>query len=152
MLAAGRDVAVLCQGDPFFYGSFMYLFARLAERVPVRDRAGRLVARPPAPPRPRWPLAARDDALDGDPGRRSPTTSSTRRLAAADAAAIIKLGRHFARVRDVARRGSASPTMRVTSSVRAWRASACCRSTRSMPASVPYFAMILLHRRGEAGR
>src|SRR6185369_9057732 len=30
-LAAGRDVAVLCLGDPFFYGSFMYLFARLAE-------------------------------------------------------------------------------------------------------------------------
>ena len=34
-LEAGRDVAVLCQGDPFFYGSFMYLFARLAERFVV---------------------------------------------------------------------------------------------------------------------
>src|SRR5581483_9225117 len=29
-LKAGRDTAVLCLGDPFFYGSFMYLFARLA--------------------------------------------------------------------------------------------------------------------------
>jgi precorrin-2/cobalt-factor-2 C20-methyltransferase len=34
-LEAGRDVAVLCQGDPFFYGSFMYLFARLARRFTV---------------------------------------------------------------------------------------------------------------------
>ncbi len=34
-VAAGRDVAVLCQGDPFFYGSFIYLFARLAARFPV---------------------------------------------------------------------------------------------------------------------
>jgi precorrin-2/cobalt-factor-2 C20-methyltransferase len=34
-LAADRDVAVLCEGDPFFYGSFMYLFARLAEQWPV---------------------------------------------------------------------------------------------------------------------
>ena len=31
-LDAGRDVAVLCEGDPFFYGSFMYLFERLAGR------------------------------------------------------------------------------------------------------------------------
>ena len=29
-LEAGRDVAALCEGDPFFYGSFMYLFGRLA--------------------------------------------------------------------------------------------------------------------------
>src|SRR3546814_6496752 len=35
-LAAGRDVAVLCEGDPFFYGSFMYLFGRMAGRFPVQ--------------------------------------------------------------------------------------------------------------------
>ncbi len=35
-LEAGRDVAVLCEGDPFFYGSFMYLFGRMAERFPVQ--------------------------------------------------------------------------------------------------------------------
>src|SRR3546814_9303628 len=34
-LSAGRDVAVLCEGDPFFYGSFMYLFGRLAEKFPI---------------------------------------------------------------------------------------------------------------------
>ena len=34
-LDADRDVAVLCEGDPFFYGSFMYLFGRMAERFPV---------------------------------------------------------------------------------------------------------------------
>ena len=31
-LNAGRDVAVICEGDPFFYGSYMYLHDRLAER------------------------------------------------------------------------------------------------------------------------
>src|SRR5947207_6530774 len=30
-LDQGRDVVMLCEGDPFFYGSFMYLFARLAK-------------------------------------------------------------------------------------------------------------------------
>ena len=34
-LRAGRDAAVLCEGDPFFYGSFMYLFGRMAEEFPV---------------------------------------------------------------------------------------------------------------------
>ncbi len=34
-LEAGSDVAVLCEGDPFFYGSFMYLFARMAARHTV---------------------------------------------------------------------------------------------------------------------
>ena len=35
-LADGRDVAVLCEGDPFVYGSFMYIFARLAKHFAVR--------------------------------------------------------------------------------------------------------------------
>ena len=34
-LRSGHDVAVLCEGDPFFYGSFMYLFARLADEHEV---------------------------------------------------------------------------------------------------------------------
>ncbi|MDZ3838390.1 MAG: SAM-dependent methyltransferase, partial [Rhodospirillales bacterium] len=35
-LDAGRDVAVLCEGDPFLYGSFMYLYQRLAPSHPTR--------------------------------------------------------------------------------------------------------------------
>ena len=35
-LDAGHDVAVLCEGDPFFYGSFMYLFERLGAALPER--------------------------------------------------------------------------------------------------------------------
>ena len=70
-LEAGRDVAALCEGDPFFYGSFMYLFSRLAARFPVQVVPGvsSLTAcaaalgappprRPPAAPRSRRPRAA----------------------------------------------------------------------------------------------
>ena len=35
-VADGLDVAVLCEGDPFFYGSFMYLYARLVVSCPVQ--------------------------------------------------------------------------------------------------------------------
>ncbi|MDT5023715.1 MAG: precorrin-2 C20-methyltransferase / precorrin-3B C17-methyltransferase, partial [Micromonosporaceae bacterium] len=31
-LDAGREVAVLCEGDPFFYGSYMHMHKRLAHR------------------------------------------------------------------------------------------------------------------------
>src|SRR5579859_2338063 len=98
-LDAGRDVAVLCQGDPFFYGSFMYLFARLGERAPVEIVPGvsSLTACAAAA---RWPLAARDDALIVLPASLA-DDELERRIAAADSVALIKLGRHFARVRDV---------------------------------------------------
>ncbi|SFL33938.1 precorrin-2 C(20)-methyltransferase [Shimia haliotis] len=33
---SGDDVVVLCEGDPFFYGSFMHLYARLRDVVPVQ--------------------------------------------------------------------------------------------------------------------
>src|SRR3546814_7073624 len=39
-LAAGRDVAALCEGDPFFYRSFMYPFGRVAHRFPVEVLPG----------------------------------------------------------------------------------------------------------------
>ena len=43
-VAAGRDVAVLCEGDPFFYGSFLYLYERLVDRCPVQVVPGVVVA------------------------------------------------------------------------------------------------------------
>jgi precorrin-2/cobalt-factor-2 C20-methyltransferase len=147
-VAAGRDVAVLCQGDPFFYGSFMYLFARLAERAPVEIVPGvsSLTACAAAS---RWPLAARDDALIVLPAS-LPDDELERRIAAADSVALIKLGRHFARVRDVlGRLGLAADARYIERATTA--------SQRVLPldavdaAGVPYFSMILLHRRGSAG-
>ena len=60
--AGGGDVAVLCEGDPFLYGSFMYLFARLAERVPVEAVPG-VSSLTACAARLGFPLAARDDVL-----------------------------------------------------------------------------------------
>ena len=89
----GRDVAVLCEGDPFFYGSFMYLYALLAEagrRVEVVPGVSSLLGCAAALGQ---PLAARNDVLTVVPGP-LPAAQLTARLAEADAAAIIKLGRH----------------------------------------------------------
>ncbi len=40
-LEAGRDVAAICEGDPLFYGSYMHLHLRLADRFPTLCIAGR---------------------------------------------------------------------------------------------------------------
>jgi len=96
-LDAGSDVAVLCEGDPFFYGSFMYLFARLAGRYETEVVPGvsSMMAAAAAYGR---PLAARNDVLTVLPGPLEDEALSAR-IAAADAVAIIKLGRHFSRIR-----------------------------------------------------
>ena len=147
--AAGRDVAVLCQGDPFFYGSFMYLFGRLAERctveiVPGVSSLGACAAAAG------FPLAARNDALIVLPAT-LPDDALARRLEACDAAAIIKLGRHFARVRDLLGRLGLADKARYVE--HASLANARLLPLDAVdPAAAPYFSMILLHRRGAAWR
>jgi precorrin-2/cobalt-factor-2 C20-methyltransferase len=148
-LEGGRDVAVLCQGDPFFHGSFIYLFGRLAERFPVDIVPGvsSLTACAAAA---HWPLAAREDVLIALPASLGEQQLMCR-LAEVEAAAIIKLGRHFAKVRRVL------DALGLAASAR-YIERASLASERVLPldevdaASVPYFSMILVHRVGAAWR
>jgi precorrin-2/cobalt-factor-2 C20-methyltransferase len=142
-LAAARDVAVLCQGDPFFYGSFMYLFARLAEShaveiVPGVSSLGAVAAAA------RWPLASHGDVLSVIPALLDDDALAAR-LAIADCAAIIKVGRHFARVRDLLTRLGLA--QRATYAAHASMPSEeVAPLAQVAPASVPYFSMILVRR------
>jgi precorrin-2/cobalt-factor-2 C20-methyltransferase len=98
-LDEGREVAVLCQGDPFFYGSFGHLFLRLADRyrVEVVPGVSSLTACAAAAGQ---PLASYDEALAVLPATLD-EASLARGLAEAEAAAIVKLGRHLIKVRSV---------------------------------------------------
>ena len=98
-LRDGRDVAVLCQGDPFFYGSFMYLFERLAgeHRVEVVPGVTSLTA---AAALAGMPLASRQETLCVLPATLCEETLEAR-LAANDVAAVVKVGRHLSKVRRV---------------------------------------------------
>jgi precorrin-2/cobalt-factor-2 C20-methyltransferase len=146
--ALGHDIAIICQGDPFFYGSFMYLFARLAARCRVEIVPGisSLTACAAAGG---LPLAAREETLTVIPATLD-KSSLERRLAGVEAAAIIKLGRHFAKVRDVLCRldlaerahyieRASLPNQRIL------------KLAEVDAADVPYFAMILLRGRTRAG-
>lgn len=96
-LEAGRDVAYLCEGDPLFYGSAMYLVSRLSPRYGVSVIPGvtSLTAAAAAIGR---PLASRDEMLKVLPAT-LPEAVLLHELQTAPAAAIIKIGRHFDRIR-----------------------------------------------------
>jgi precorrin-2/cobalt-factor-2 C20-methyltransferase len=144
-VAAGRSVAVLCEGDPFFYGSFMYLYVRLAGRcaLAVVPGVSSLTACAGASG---GPLALRNETLTVLPGP-LPEAELKARLAGANAAAIVKVGRHFAKIRRVIRdlglEDRAHYVERAT-----------LPTERHMPLgeltddSAPYFSMILIRSRG----
>ncbi len=96
-LRAGRDVAWLCEGDPLFYGSAMYMLGRVAAHAPV-DVVPGVTSLTAAAGAIRRPLAARNEILKVLPAP-LPDEALRPELEAADAAAIIKVGRHFDRIR-----------------------------------------------------
>lgn len=96
-LAAGRDVGVLCEGDPLFFGSFIYVLTRLRGRFPVQVVPG--VSSPMAAAAMAVrPLSLLDDALAVIPATRSDDLIRAM-LEPAEAAVIMKVGRHLPRVK-----------------------------------------------------
>ena len=96
-LAAGRTVALLAEGDPLFYGSYMYMHDRLSTRFPTEVIPG-LPAFLAATATTASPLVRQTDVLTVLPGT-LPEPELARRLADTDGAIIMKLGRTFPAVR-----------------------------------------------------
>lgn len=140
-LEAGRDVAVVCEGDPFFYGSFMYLHDRLAGRYPTEVvpgvpsvMAGAAVLGAP--------LVYRNQTLSVISGV-LPEEQLEHRLAGCEAAAIMKLGTNFAKVRRVlGRLGLIDRALYVERATMA--AQRILPLAQVAPEEVPYFSLILI--------
>lgn len=96
-LEAGEDVVVLCEGDPFFYGSFMYLHDRLKDKAPVEIVPG-VSSMTACAARAGLPLSRRNDRLAVIPAP-LPDEEIEALLKGAEAAVIMKIGRHFPRIR-----------------------------------------------------
>ena len=151
-LEAGRDVAVLCEGDPFFYGSFMYLHDRLASRFPCQIVPG--VASPLAAASVLGlPLVSRNDVLTVVP---APGDDDTLRaqIAASDVTVIMKLGRHAARVVALIEAMGLTGASHYAERVTIEGAEFTCPLAELGARAVPYFSMIIVQRttqRGDAG-
>ena len=139
-LEAGEDVVCLCEGDPFFYGSFMYLFARLAPRfevvvVPGVNSIAAVAASAGKP------LVARNERLTVLPGPLS-EAELTERIAGAESVAIMKVGRHLPKIRHVIE--ALGLTDRATYVERASLPQEVVLPLSEAPDAAPYFSMILL--------
>jgi precorrin-2/cobalt-factor-2 C20-methyltransferase len=141
VLERGDDIAFLCQGDPLFYGSFAGIFDRLVPRYPVEVVPG-VASLTACAAVAASPLVQRDQTLTVIPATLAETELSER-LAQAEAAAVIKLGRHFAKLQRVlAALGLLDQAVYVE------RASLPNQRVAPFaavePATVPYFAMALV--------
>jgi precorrin-2/cobalt-factor-2 C20-methyltransferase len=98
-LADGHDVALLCEGDPFLYGSAMYLFDRLrgAHRVEVTPG---ITAMAGCWSRAGVPMVHGDDILSVLPAT-LPAEALTEALRHCEAAVVMKLGRNLPKLRAV---------------------------------------------------
>jgi len=96
-LAAGRSVGLLAEGDPFFFGSFMHMWHRLAERFPVEVVPG-VTGMSGCWTRANTPITWGDDTLVVLAGTLEESVLA-RRLKDTEAAVIMKVGRNLAKVR-----------------------------------------------------
>lgn len=94
---SGEDVIVLCEGDPFFYGSFMHLYTRLRDAVPITVIPG-ITGMSAAWTATGEPITWGDDVLTVLMGTLDEDTLAAR-MAEADALVVMKLGRTLDKVR-----------------------------------------------------
>ena len=97
LLRAGKSVGLLAEGDPFFYGSFMHMWRRLAADFPVEVVPG-VTGMSGCWTRANLPMTWGNDALAVLPGTLD-EDKLVERLRLADAAVIMKVGRNLAKVR-----------------------------------------------------
>ena len=97
-LDAGRDVALLAEGDPLFYSSYMHMHTRLTQRFDAVIVPG-VTSVSAASAATGTPLVQGDEVLSILPGT-LPVDELKRRLADTDAAVVMKLGRSYPAVRE----------------------------------------------------
>ena len=145
-LEAGRSVALLCEGDPFFYGSAMYVFDHLRARYPHEVVPG-VTGMSGAWARACTPMTHGDDVLTVLPAT-LPAEALAARLRGTDAAVIMKLGRNLPKVR--AALDAAGRTAQAICVERGTMPGERITALAQLPdAPVPYFSLVLVPgRRG----
>ena len=147
-LDAGRDVVVLAEGDPLFYGSYMHLHKRLAPSYPAEVVPGVTSVSGAAAVLGR-PLVEHDEVLTVLPGT-LPVSSLAAHLTGSDPVVVMKLGRTFGNVRAALEQAG-----RLEEAWYVERATTSSERVAPMasvdPSSVPYFSLAMLPSRLSPG-
>lgn len=100
-LQGGRDVALLCEGDPFFYGSFLHMYDRIKASHPVMVIPG-ITGMSGCWTAAQAPITYGDDVMTVLPGTLE-KSALAKHLAEADAAVIMKVGHNIEKIKDALR-------------------------------------------------
>jgi precorrin-2/cobalt-factor-2 C20-methyltransferase len=144
LTAAGEDVVVLCEGDPFFYGSFMHLYTRLAAVAPVRVVPG-ITGMSGAWTASGLPISWGDDVLTVLMAT-LPEEDLARRIRDTDALVVMKIGRNLAKLRRAVSAAGRDDAAWLVE----YAAMADQKVTRLCDAEAvtPYFSILLIHGTG----
>jgi len=145
LAAGGEDVVVLCEGDPFFYGSFMHLYMRLLDQVPV-EVVPAITGMSAAWTATGSPITWGDDVLTVLMGT-LPEDALVARMAQADALVVMKIGRHLDKVRNALKQAGRYE--------QAWLVQYAAmpnQNVQRLPevegSITPYFSIIIVHGQG----
>ncbi|MFD1327724.1 precorrin-2 C(20)-methyltransferase [Mycoplana ramosa] len=140
-LAAGRTVAILSEGDPMFYGSYMHLHVRLADRFPTEVVPG-ITAMSGCWSLSGLPIVQGDDVLSVLPGTMVEDELS-RRLEDTQAAVIMKVGRNLPKIRRaLSAAGRLAEAIYVERGTMAESKSL--RLSEKLDDAAPYFSLVLV--------
>ena len=145
LLAQGEDVVVLCEGAPFFFGSFMHLYTRLLEgQVEVVPVVTGMSAAWTATGQ---PVTWGDDVMSVLMGTLDEATLA-RHMGAADAVVVMKIGRNLPKIRAALRQAGREAAAWFVEYASMPGAAGQRLSDVAEDYTAPYFSIIVVHGQG----
>ncbi len=144
-LAQDHEVVVLCEGDPFFYGSFMHIYTRVMDHVPV-EVVPAITGMSGAWTATGAPITWGDDVLTVLMGTLE-EDKLTSHIAATDALVIMKIGTNFEKVIRSLKAGGKFDDAFIVQFATMGKQSVC-KLSEMTETVTPYFSIIVVHGQG----
>ena len=142
---SGQDVVVLCEGDPFFYGSFMHIYARVKDVVAV-EVVPAITGMSGAWTATGAPIAWGDDVLTVIMGTHS-EEKLVEHIALTDALVIMKIGTNFDKVVRALKAGGKYDDAYLVQFATMPNQTVC-KLSEMTDKVTPYFSIIVVHGQG----
>ncbi|UWQ92503.1 precorrin-2 C(20)-methyltransferase [Aliisedimentitalea scapharcae] len=143
-LSQSEDVVVLCEGDPFLYGSFMHLYTRLRDRTQVDVIPG-ITGMSGCWTATGHPITWGDDVLTVAMATLS-EDELTERAAGTDALVVMKIGRNLPKLRRALERAGRLNDAWIV--VKGTMAEQQVHKLSELDGPVPYFSIAMVHGQG----
>jgi precorrin-2 C20-methyltransferase/precorrin-3B C17-methyltransferase len=149
-LAQGRDVVLLAEGDPLFYSSYMHMHKRISSRFRTEVVPG-ITSVSAASAALGMPLVEGDDVLTVLPGTLG-REELAQRLSGTGAAAIMKLSRSYAGVREALKESGRLPQAYYVERASGGTDQLIEPAGEVDPAAVPYMSIVIVPGAEAAGQ